>query len=138
MAGALKIRTIINCTGLGDEFTIDTGEITQEVPVEHGGSGKYVIHATAGTTAIQLSDLFPQMGLDKIYCVYIECISGAIYVMLNTSGTTTFDETTADLQIKEGRGIPIMTNTDLTSANGMTIDAASTDDAFIITAFAKA
>lgn len=138
MAGVLKVRTIINCTGLGEEFTIDTGEVTQTVPVEHGGSGKYIIHTTAGTTAMQLSDLFPQLALNKIYAVYIKAEVGTIYVMLNTAGTTTFDSTTADKVIPVGKSQFILVNPDLTTANGMTIDASAVTDAFTITAFAKA
>lgn len=140
MAGALKIRTIINCTGLGEEFTIDTDEVTQVVPVEHGGKGKYIIHATGGGagTAIQLTDLFPQLAVAKIYGVYIKAEVGTIYIMLNTSGTDAFASTAADLRIPVGEGHYIPVNYELTTANGMTIDSAANTDAFTITAFAKA
>lgn len=137
MSGALKIRTIINCSGLGEEYTIDTGEVTMTVPVEHGGQGKYIIHHTATTTALQLSTLFPQLALAKIYAVYIKAEVGTIYIMLNTADTTTFGVTTADITIGEGEHDFILVNPDLTTANGMTIDAAAETDAFTITAFAK-
>ena len=137
MAGALTIRKIANCTGLGEEYTIDTGEVTQTVPVEHGGSGKYVIHHTATTTALQLSTLFPQLALAKIYLVYIKAEVGTIYIMLNTADTATFGVTTADLVLAEGKDCFLPVNPDLTTANGMTIDAAAVTDAFTITAWAK-
>lgn len=138
MAGVLKVRTIINCTGLDEEFTIDTGEVTQVVPVEHGGKGKYIILHTATTTALQLETLFPQMALNKIYAVYIKAMVGTIYIMLNTSGTSTFGVTTADKVLTAGKAEFILVNPDLSSALGMTIDAAAVTDAFTITAFAKA
>ena len=138
MAGVLKVRHIIKCTGLDEEFTIDTGEVTQVVPVEHGGKGRYIIHNTATATALQLSTLFPQLALAKIYGVYIKAIVGTIYVMLNTSGTATFGVTTADKVIAAGKAEFILVNPDLTSADGMTIDAAANTNAFVITAFAKA
>ncbi len=138
MAGALKVRTIINCSGLGEEYTIDTGEVTMTVPVEHGGQGKYIIHHDATTTALQLSTLFPQLALAKIYAVYIKAEVGTIYIMLNTAGSTTFGETTADLRLLVGEHCYLPLNQDLTTANGMTIDAAAVTDAFTITAFAEA
>ena len=137
MAGVAKVTTKIDITGLGEEINIDTGAVTQTVPVEHGGSGKYIVHATAATTAMQLSDLFPQLALAKIYGVYIKSEVGTIYVMLNTAGTTTFGVTTADLVLLVGESVYLPVNPDLTSANGMTIDAAAITDAFTITAFAK-
>ena len=137
MAGALTVRRIINSTGLGEEFTIDIDAVTQTVPVEHGGKGRYVIHHTATTTALQLSTLFPQLALAKIYKVYIKAEVGTIYIMLNTAGATTFGVTTADLALAEGEDVDLPVNPDLTAANGMTIDAAAVTDAFTITAWAK-
>jgi len=137
MSGELKLRTKWSVTGLGDDVNWDTEDVTMTVPVEHSGSPLYIIHSTAGTTAMQLSTLFPQYDVGAIYGVYIECASGTIYIMLNTAGTTTFDETTADLEINEGEGFYIPVNPDLTSANGMTIDAASVTDAFLISVFVK-
>ncbi len=138
MAGVAKVTTKVNITGLGEEINIDTGAVTMTVPVEHGGSGKYIVHATATTTAIQLSDLFPQLALAKIYGVYIKSEVGTIYIMLNTAGTVTFGVTTADLVLLVGESAYLPVNPGLTSANGMTIDAAAITDAFTITAFAKA
>ena len=137
MAGALKLTIKADVTGLGEEINIDTGVVTMTVPVEHGGSGKYVIHATATTTAMQLSELFPQLALAKIYGVYIKAEVGTIYIMLNTAGTTTFGVTTADLALNAGEAVYLPINPDLTIANGMTIDASAVTDAFSITAFAK-
>lgn len=135
MAGVLKVRTIINITGLGDEVSIDTGDITMTVPVEHGGSGRYIVHATATTTAIQVSELFPQIALTKMYGMYLESVSGTIYVKLNTAGTTTFDASGAYLTFNEGEGswIPIEPSNNA----GITIDAASATDAFVITVVGK-
>ena len=138
MAGALKLTIKADVTGLGEEINIDTGAVTMTVPVEHGGSGKYIVHATATTTAMQLSDLFPQLALAKIYGVYIKAEVGTIYIMLNTAGTGTFGVTTADLVLLVGKSAYLPVNPDLTSANGMTIDASVVTDAFTITAFAKA
>lgn len=138
MAGATKVIIMVELTGLGSDFTVINSKTLATVPVEHGGSGKYIIHATATTTAIQLSDIFPQLGLDKIFGIYIKAEVGTIYIMLNTSGTTTFGETTADLALLVGEAVYLPVNPDLTTANGMTIDAAAITDAFSITAFAKA
>lgn len=137
MAGVAKVTTKIDITGLGEEINIDTGAVTMTVPVEHGGSGKYIVHATATATAMQLSDLFPQLALAKIYGVYIKAEVGTIYIMLNTAGTTTFGVTTADLVLLVGESAYIPVNPDLTTANGMTIDASANTDAFTITALAK-
>ena len=127
MAGALKVRTIVKLTGLGEEINIDT-EKTMTVPVEHGGSGRYIVHETAGTTAIQVSDLFPQIALTKMYGVYIKAEVGTIYVILDTAGTTTFDSTTADLVLNVGEAcyLPINPGGNL----GLIIDASAVTDAF--------
>jgi hypothetical protein len=137
MAGAAKLTTKINITGLGNEVNIDdVQDVTLTVPVEHGGSGKYIVHATAQTTAIQLSDIFPQLALTKIYLVYIKAESGTIYVQVDTAGTTTFVAADAHLVINEGEGYPIPVNPDGNA--GVAIDAASATDAFTITALAGA
>lgn len=136
MAGVLKLRMIINCTGLDEEIPIDTDEVTMTVPVEHGGSGKYIIHATAQTTAIQLSDLFPQLALTKIYGVYIKAIVGTIYIQVDTAGTTTFVAADAHLVLNVGEFCYLPVNPDGNA--GIAIDAAAITDAFVITAFAKA
>jgi hypothetical protein len=141
MAGVLKKRTIINCTGLGDEFNIDTGDVTQTVPVEHGGQGRYIIHSTATTYALQLSDLFPQLALTKIYGVYIKAEVGTIYILLNTAGVVKFDSDTADLTLLVGESCYLPINTEYDSPNGpvgLKINGSSATDAFTITAFAKA
>ena len=135
MAGVLKVRTIVKLTGLGQEINIDE-EKTMTVPVEHGGSGKYIVHATAGTTAIQVSDLFPQIALAKMYGVYIKAEVGTIYVILDTAGTTTFDSTTADLVYNVGESDWIPINPDNNA--GITIDASAVTDAFTITAVGSA
>ena len=135
MAGALKVTTKVNITGLDEEVNISNTK-TMTVPVEHGGSGRYIIHATAGTTAMQVSALFPQIALTKMYGVYIKSNVGTIYVLLNTAGTATFDSTTADLVFNEGEGHWLPINPD--SNAGITIDASAVTDAFTITAVGSA
>lgn len=133
MAGILKAQIKIQSSGLGEEFTIDRGEQTLEVPVEHGGKGRYIIHKTATTAALQFSNLFPQADLTKVYLVYIKAEVGTIYVKLNTAGIATFDETTAHLALIAAKGgeEPINVNPD--SNAGITIDASAVTDAFTIT-----
>lgn len=135
MAGELKVRIKAKLTGLGEEINIDN-EATMTVPTEHGGSGKYIVHTTAGTTAIQVSDLFPQIALAKMYGVHIKAEVGTIYVKLNIAGTDTFDATTAHLTIKVGEPNWISVNPD--NNDGITIDASAVTDAFTITAVGKA
>ena len=135
MAGALVVTVKAKLTGLGEEINIDN-EATMTVPVEHGGSGRYIVHATAGTTAIQVSTLFPQIALAKMYGVYIKAEVGTIYIILDTAGTSTFDETTADLVINVGESCWIPVNPDNNA--GVTIDASAVTDAFTITAVGEA
>jgi len=135
MAGALKVRTIVKLTGLGQEIDIDE-EKTMTNPVEHGGSGKYIVHATAGTFAIQVSDLFPQITLAKMYGVYIKAEVGTIYVLLNTAGVVSFDSTTAELVYNVGESDWLPINPDNNA--GITIDASAVTDAFTITAVGSA
>lgn len=135
MAGEATLAVKGKITGLGKDIEFGT-TATLTDPIEHGGSGKYIVHATAGTTAIQVSGLFPQIALTKMYCVYIESVAGTIYVKLNTAGTDTFDNTTADLVFNEGEGYPLPINP--ANNNGITIDAAAVTNAFIITALGSA
>lgn len=139
MAGVAKVGITVDVTGIGEEVHIATGKVTVDVPTEHGGSGRYIIHATGGGsgTAIQLTELFPQLTMAQVYGVYIKAEVGTIYIMLNTSGTTAFPSTTADLRLGVGESAYIPTNYDITTANGMTIDSAANTDAFTITAFQK-
>jgi len=137
MAGVLKLQVKANITGLGDEVSIDSGEETLTVPVEHGGQGLYIVHATATTTAMQISSIFPHIALTKMYGVYIKCIAGTIYVQLNTAGTTTFGSADAELVIEADKGgfwIPV----NPANNDGITIDAAAITDAFIISAVGSA
>lgn len=139
MAGVAKVGLTVDITGIGEEVHIATGKVTMNVPTEHGGSGRYIIHSTGGGsgTAIQLTDLFPQLTMGQIYGVYIKAEVGTIYIMLNTSGTTAFASTAADLRLGVGESAWIPVNYSLTTANGMTIDSAANTDAFTITAFQK-
>lgn len=135
MAGVLKVTTKVKITGLGEEVVIEN-EATMTVPVEHGGNGRYIIHATAKETAIQVSDLFPQIALLKMYGVYIKAEVGTIVIKLNTAGTATFDNTTADLELKVGEAAFLPINP--VSNAGITIDASAVTDAFTITVVGKA
>jgi len=136
MAGALKVTIRANLTGLGKEININPGEATMTTPVEHGGSGKYIVHATAQETAIQVSELFPQIALAKMYGVYIKAEAGTIYIMVDTAGTTTFAAAAADLVLNVGEAcwLPINPAGNL----GLTIDASAVTDAFTITVVGKA
>ncbi len=137
MAGVLKKTLKLNCSGLGEEVNIDVGEDTLTVPVEHSGSPLYIVHATAQTVggAMQLSDLFPQFALTKIYGVYIKAEVGTIYIQVDTAGTTTFIAADAHLVLLVGEDcfLPINPAGNL----GVAIDASAITDAFSIAVWAK-
>ena len=128
MAGVAKVKINVKVTGLGDdvEMNPDFDAVTMTVPVEtaHG----YVIVATATTTAIQLSDLAPQIALAKMYGLYVKAKVGTIYIQIDTAGTTTFGAAAAHetLNVGEPCYIPINPSGNL----GVTFDAAAVTDAF--------
>lgn len=96
------------------------------MPVE--SSHGYVVHATAQTTAIQLSTLAPQLALTKMFYLLVIARSGTIYLQVDTAGTTTFAAADAHLVIEEGEAALLPLNPDGNA--GVAIDAASTSDAF--------
>ena len=103
MSGVCKVRTVVNITGLGDEITMDSGEVTMTVPVEtHKG---YTVVETAQTTAIQLFAMIDHIVLAKIYGVYIKSEAGTIYIVVDTAATTTIAAADADLVLKEGEAV---------------------------------
>ena len=122
MAGALKLRTIVNLTGLGDEVPIDAGEVTMAVPITHQEG-----YTVCGTTAIQLFDMVDHIALDKIYGVYLEAVVDAIYIAVDTSGTGSLTNSTADLVLNEGEAcwLPINPEGNL----GLVIDGDETTSA---------
>lgn len=126
MAGTNIVKFEQKVTGLGAAVNSDPQEQTETVPVER--SGDYIIVATAGTTAIQLSDLCPQIALAKMDTLYIKAEVGTIYVILDTAGTATFGSATADMTLVAGDFIYIHLNQ--TANAGVTIDAAAVTDAF--------
>lgn len=125
MAGALKVRTIINCTGLGDEVTIDSSEVTMTVPVAYQ-EGYTVVDGQ--TTAIALFAMIDHIALAKIYGVYIKAEVQEIYIMVDTAGVATFLKAAADLVLNEGEAcwLPINPSGNL----GISIDGEDNTAAF--------
>lgn len=126
MTGALKVRTHVNISGLGEEVDFDTSDVTMTVPVEYQKG--YTVVETATTTAIQLFDMVDHIALAKIYGIFIKAEVGTIYVALDTAGTTSITSTTADLiyNVGEGSWLPINPGGNL----GVVIDASAVTDAF--------
>lgn len=128
MAGVALSKINLKVTGLGDtiEANPDWDTVTNAVPTEVVSG--YLIVATATTTAIQLSDIAPQIALAKMDVLYIKAEVGTIYVILDTAGTTTFGSATADIALTVGKEMFIHLNQ---SGNaGVVIDAAAITDAF--------
>lgn len=126
MAGVAKVSVNLRVTGLGESIEKNIEDVTLTVPVEHAGN--YVVHSTAQTTAIQLSDLAPQIALDKMYMLFIIARAGTIYVQVDTAGTATFAAAAAHHIINEG--VPALLPLNPAGNLGVVIDAASITDAF--------
>ncbi len=128
MAGVATSKISVKVTGLGDtiETNSDWDTSTLTVPVERGAN--YVIVDSATTTALQLSTLVPHIALAKMDMLYIKAEVGTIYVQFDTAGTTTFDDTAADVILTVGKDMKVH----LSQSNnaGVTIDAAAVTDAF--------
>jgi len=125
MAGVATLTTKLKVTGLDDDVNLETEKILT-VPTEHAGS--YTIVATAQVTALQISDLAPQIALAKMYCLYIKAVVGTIYVQVDTAGTTTFAAAAAHLVINTGEAYAIPINP---AGNlGVAIDASAVTAAF--------
>lgn len=124
MAGEASAITKLTVTGLGNTVEL-TNTKTLTTPIEQAGS--YTVMSTAQVTALQISELAPQIALTKMYSLYIKAEVGTIYVKPNLASTSTFDETGAVLELKEGRSTEIPLN----PANnaGVAIDAAAITDA---------
>lgn len=124
MAGAASQTTKLTITGLGETIELTTTK-TLTVPVETAGS--YTIISTAQTTALQISDLAPQIPLAKMYALYIKAVVGTILVQVDTAGTTTFAQAAAHHVFKQGEGFTLPLNPD--GNLGVVIDALAAIDA---------
>ena len=140
MAGVALLNIKLQVTGLGQSITygVDSeglaDDLTLTVPVEYTPSRLVV--ATATATALQLSDLAPQITLTKMTYLYIKALSGTIFLQLDTAGTTTFAEAAAHVVIQAGDANFISINP---AGNlGVAIDAASNTDAFEFLLLGKA
>jgi len=125
MAGSNVVKFEQNVTGLGSEVKSGFQERTETVPVERVGG--YIVVATATTTAIQLSDLAPQIALAKMDTLYIKAEVGTIYILLDTAGTTTFS---AIAHITLAAGDFMFVHLNQSGNLGVCIDAAAVTDAF--------
>ena len=124
MPGAASIITKLTVTGLGTTIELPNTKILT-VPVQK--SSDYTIMSTAQITALQISDLVPQIALAKMFLLYIKAVVGTIYVQVDTAGTTTFAAAAAHLVIKQGEAFPIPINQ---AGNlGVAIDAAAATNA---------
>lgn len=140
MAGSATLNIKLEVTGLGQTVTygVDTEgnaeDLTLTVPVEY--SSNRITVATAQVTALQLSDLAPQIALTKMTYLYIKAKAGTIYVVLDTAGTATFAEAASDIVIQNGDANLISVNP---AGNlGVTIDASAVTDAFEFMLLGKA
>ena len=124
MAGAASIKTTMTVTGLGDTVEV-TNTKTVTVPVEQADG--YTIIATAQATAVQLSDLAPQIALAKMYALYVKAVVGTIYIKVDTAGTTTFLAADAHLVLNVGEACILPLNP--AGNAGVAFDAAAATDA---------
>ena len=125
MAGVATLAVNLKVTGIGDDVIVANSQ-TLTVPIE--SQSGYTVVGTAQTTGIQLFDFITAIALNKIYGVYIKAVSGTIYIMVDTAGTTTVDNTECDLILNEGEATYIPVNPD--GNLGMVIDAAAVTDTF--------
>ena len=128
MAGAAKSKVNLKITGIGDtvEANPSYSTVTLTVPTEK--SSGYVVVTTATTTAIQLSDLAPQIALAKMDALYIKAEVGTIYISLDMAGTTSITSITAQIVLTVGKDMLVHLNQ---GGNlGVVIDAAAVTDAF--------
>ncbi len=100
MAGKLTVRTVVKITGLGDDVTLDSDDVTMTVPVAHQEG--YTVLVTATSTAVQLFDMVDHIALTDIYGVYLKCTVGTLYILVDTTGTATFAASAADLILNVG------------------------------------
>lgn len=126
MAGIGKVSVNLRYTGLGAGIEVPVDDVTLPVPVEHASG--YVIHATAQTTAIQLSDLAPQIALGKMFTLLIIARVGTILIQVDTAGTATFAAAAAHHQLTVGMPALLPLNPD--GNLGVAIDALAVTDAF--------
>ena len=124
MTGAAVLKTNLKVTGLGNDVEFDN-TVTLTVPVEIQTG--YTVVETATTTAIQLFDMIDHIALAKMYGVYLKAEVGTIYIVVDTTGTSTLTSTTADLVLNVGEScyVPVNPGGNL----GMVIDAAAVTDA---------
>lgn len=126
MAGAAQSTVKLTVSGLGDTVEKDISRVTLTVPTESATG--YVVVATAQATAIQISDLAPQIALAKMYHLIIIARAGTIYIQVDTAGTTTFAAAAAHLVVNVGEAAQLPLNP---AGNlGVAIDAAAATDAF--------
>ena len=128
MAGIATAKISMKVTGIGDtvETNPDWNAETLTVPIEKASG--YIVVATATTTAIQLSDIAPQIALTKMDTLYIKSEVGTIYIGLDTAGTGTITSATAQIALVVGKSMLIHLNQ---GGNlGVVIDAAAVTDAF--------
>ena len=100
MAGALTVRTVVKLTGLGDDITLDSDDVTMTVPVAHQEG--YTVLTTATTTALALFAMVDHILLADIYGVFLQCEAGTLYILVDTAGTSTFAASAADLILNVG------------------------------------
>ena len=124
MAGASSVVTKLTVTGLGDTREL-TNTKTITVPVEQAGS--YTVMSTAQVTALQLSNLAPQIALTKMYMLYVKAVVGTIYIQVDTAGTTTFVAADAHLVLNVGEACILPLNP--AGNAGVAFDAAAATDA---------
>ena len=136
MAGVATVKINFKVTGIGNtvEANPNVDAQTLAVPVELANG--YIVVATATTTAIQLSDIVPQIALAKMYRLYVESEVGTIYMSVDTAGTGTITSSTADMILNVGESciIPINPSGNL----GFLFDAAAITDAFSFIVLGKA
>ncbi len=110
MAGKLTVRTVVKITGLGDDVILDSDDVTMTVPVAHQEG--YTVLTTATSTAVQLFDMVDHIALADIYGVYLQCVVGTLYILIDTAGTATFAAAAADLVLNVGESCWLPVNPD--------------------------
>ena len=100
MAGVCKVRTVVKITGLGDDVTLDSGDVTMTVPVAYQEGYTVLVNATS--SAVALFAMIDHIALTDMFGIYLKCEVGTLYIMVDTAGTTTFAAAAADLVLNVG------------------------------------
>ncbi len=128
MASTAKIAIKLEVANVGQGVNINPGFNTVTLTVPKETASGYMLIPTATTTAIQLSDIAPQIELTKMYGLWIKAEIGTIFINIDTAGTTTTTSSTAHIVLNVGEECWLPINPDGNA--GVTIDGSAVTAAF--------